>query len=87
MMTLILALTRLGGSGCASLLECLGRLGAQPNTTTPANCHSEGGSGEAPPNQTDPPQVMSPKPGQILLQDSAQVRYPSAVDTHLISLR
>ena len=30
----------LGGYGSATLLECLGRLGAQPNTSTPATCHS-----------------------------------------------
>ena len=68
----------LGGYGSASLLECLGRLGAQPNTSTPATCHTEGGQGEAPPYQTDSLQVMSPNQGQHLPQDSAQVHNPSA---------
>ena len=68
------------------MLECLGRLGSQPNTTIPATCHSEGGKGEAPPNQTDPPQVMSPNLSQTLHQDSAPVRHPPPVDTHVQSV-
>ena len=76
----------LSGYGSATLLECLGRLGAQPNTTTPATCHSEGGKGEAPPNQTDPPQVMSQNLSQTLHQDSAPVHHPSPVNTHVQSV-
>ena len=45
----------LRGYGNASLIECLGGMGAQPNTTAPATCQSEGGQGEAPPHQTDLP--------------------------------
>ena len=47
----------LGGYGSASLIECLGRFGAQPNTSTPATCPSEGGQEVPPPYQTNPPQV------------------------------
>ena len=50
-------------------IEEVGRLGAQPNTTTPATCHSERGKGEAPPNQTDPLQKQmynsTPLPVQL----------------------
>ena len=58
-------------------------MGAQPNTSALATCQSEGGQGEAPPHQSDPPQVMSPSLSQTLPQDSAQVRSPPQVDTHV----
>ena len=71
-----------GGYGSASLLEYLGRLGAQPNTSAPATSHSEGGQDVAPPYQTDPPQVMSPNQSQTLPQDPAQVQIPPQVSPH-----
>ena len=70
----------LRGYGSATLLECCRRLGAQPNTTALA---SKGSKREAPPNQPDPPQVMSPSLSQTLRQDSAPVRHPPPVDTHI----
>ena len=43
----------LRGYGSASLLECSGRMGAQPHTSAPAICHSEGGQKGTLSNQTD----------------------------------
>ena len=45
----------LRGFGAASLLECLGRMGARPNTTASATCHSGEGQRDISPPQTNPP--------------------------------
>ena len=53
-----------GGYGSASLTECLERLGAQPNTTTSATCHSEEGSRDTSSLPTDPSQEVTRPQGQ-----------------------
>ena len=52
----------LRGFGRAFLVECLKRMGAHPDATASATCHSEESQGDVSPPHTNPPQVRSAGP-------------------------
>ena len=66
----------LRGFGSASLIKCLGRMEAQPNTTAPES------NGSSIPSDR-PATSYEPNLSQTLPQDSAQVCNPPQVDTHV----
>ena len=65
------------------MVECLGRMGAHPNTIGSATCHFGEGQGDVSPPHTNLPQVINPSLSQTLLQGSARAHDSPQEDTYV----